>query len=218
MAFWDFLNPIRDSITRFLLEHDLTLPPWNVIFLIAVSVTVSSLSGLISKKLIDMEELNRSNEIIQQHNKRKKKAKETADKKLWEAVEKKDKRVQDLQRSIMTKRMMPSFITFGPIIFVFSTLRAAFQSKANTDLNLWSANGNITCTNSCGVVSVMPFKIPEWMPIVGKWFSPYVNDPSVSVAGFGFFYFLTAITASTLIQKIFGINLTGMQNNQLGMK
>lgn len=213
MGLFDFLDPIKLAIENLLIDKGLTVSPWNVVVLVILSVGASALSGFVSKKLIDMDELNTQNRKIQLHNQRKKKARETADRKLWLSVEKKEKQIQDIQRSMMTKRMLPSFITIGPMIFIFSTLRQAFQSHANLLLNGNSHLNNGTCTNSCGVVAVLPFHVPKWFPLIGKWFSPFVSNPDLSVAGFGFFYFLTALTTSTLIQKIFGINLTGMQQN-----
>lgn len=206
-----FLDDIKQSIQDFLHDQELTLAPKSTLFLMTVSILVSSLSGGVTRLIVDTEQLAKHNEEVQLHNKKKKKAKETADKKLWTAVSKKDKYITDLQRKMMTKRMIPSFVTFLPIIFVFSTLRLSFQSSENVLLN-----ANTACTNSCGVVAVLPFNIPEWFPLIGSWFSKYAGDALLSVAGFGFWYFLTAITSSTLIQKVFGINLTGMQNPGMG--
>ena len=205
------LDDIKGSIQDYLVDHQLTLYPKSTIFLMVVSIAVSGLSGLVTRLLVDMDELSKHNDEIQAHNKRKKKAKETADKKLWTSVSKKEKYITDLQRKMMTKRMIPSFVTFLPVIFVFSTLRLSFQSVGNISLN-----ANTACTNSCGVVAVLPFNVPSWFPLIGKWFSTYVGDALLDVAGFGFWYFMTAITTSTLIQKIFGINLTGMQNPGMG--
>ncbi|MCY3413800.1 MAG: DUF106 domain-containing protein [Candidatus Heimdallarchaeota archaeon] len=212
MGFFDDLfGPIQLAIEQWLLDTNLTMAPFNTVFLMLISLVVSSISGLATRLVIDMEDMEKKNQQIQTHNQRKKKAKETADKKLWQSVQKKDKLINDLQRSIMMKRMLPSLITFGPIIFTFNTLREAYQFNKNVALN-----GNAACTSSCGVVTVLPFKVPTWIPVIGNWFSPYAANPELSVTGFGFWYFLTAITTSMVLQKIFGINLTGTQQQPMG--
>ena len=138
---------------------------------------------------------------------------ETQDAKLWIKVKRNEEQFLELQRSMMTTRMVPSFITIGPFIFLFQTLRTAFQREENKLLNgNWSAIDSVNkCDRSCGVVTVLPFKIDS-VNIIGAWFSPYAEDASLSVAGFGFWYFLSAIVLSTIIQRVFGINLTGMRN------
>ena len=99
-------------------------------------------------------------------------------------------------------------LTYAPFIYVFTTLRHIFQSASNIALN-----GNALCTetsDSCGGVAVLPFNAID-APLIGGWFSPYVLDPSISIAGFGFWYFLTAVVTSNFFLKVLGINLRGMQ-------
>lgn len=207
------LDDVRGLITDWMITNEYSVTPKDTVFLMIVSIVVSSLSGGISRLLLDMEDMAKKNDTVQAHNKKKKKAQETADKKLWIAVQKREKMVMDLQRSMMMKRMLPSVITMLPIIFVFSTLRAAFQKPVNQALNATAEECIKAASDqvgSCGVVAVLPFHVPEWLPI-GRWFSTYALDHAIDVAGFGFWYFLTAITTSTLIQKIAGVNLTGMQ-------
>lgn len=205
MGLFDFLDPIQDKITKWLIETGYTIPPSSTVLLLFVSLIVSTVSGLVNRALIDMEKLGKKTEEMQEHQKKKKKAMETADKKLWAVVKRNEERFLTLQRETMTARMLPSFITIGPFIFIFQTLRGAFQEIENESLN-----GD--CRGSCGVVAILPFKMTSFPYLGEKWFSPYIHDGGISVAGFGFWYFLSAVVISTLIQRLFGINLTGMQN------
>ncbi|MHA2251050.1 MAG: EMC3/TMCO1 family protein [Candidatus Kariarchaeaceae archaeon] len=207
MGIFDFLKPIQNGISEWLISTGFTVPAGSTILLMSVSLIVSTISGMVNRALIDMEKLSKQTEEMQEHQKKKKKAMETADKKLWTAVKRNDDRFMQLQRSTMTTRMLPSLITIGPFIFIFQTLRGAFQEAENKALN-----GNEGCSSSCGVVAVLPFKVNRGIPLIGKWFSSFASDSGLSVAGFGFWYFLSAITVSTLVQRLFGINLTGMQN------
>ncbi|MHA2090890.1 MAG: EMC3/TMCO1 family protein [Candidatus Kariarchaeaceae archaeon] len=212
MGIFDFLKPFQDAISDFLISTGLTVPAASTLLLLAVSLIVSTISGFVNRTLLDMEKISKQMEEMQEHQRKKKKAMETADKKLWHSVKRNETRFTELQKSTMTSRMLPSLLTIGPFIFIFQTLRGTFQKDDNLILNgrakIWGGG----CSNSCGVVAVLPFKISREVPLIGNWFSHYQPDSSLSVAGFGFWYFLSAIVISTLIQRLFGINITGMQN------
>jgi uncharacterized membrane protein (DUF106 family) len=209
-----FLDPIREAITTFIIEIGVTTPPWSAVFLLLVSMILSSITGGLNRVLLNMEELQEKSDEMKKHQDLKKKAMETADKKLWIRVKRNEERFLELQRETMMKRMLPSFITMGPFIFVFTTLREAFQQAENFALNLYCNDGSKVCDipqTRDGALVVLPFRSHD-LPLLGSWFSPYTIDPSISVAGFGFWYFLSAIIVSTLVQRLFGINITGMQN------
>lgn len=211
MGLFDFLDPIRDAFETWLISTGATLPPNSTLFMVLMSIVVSGFSGIINRLVLDLDQLAKDSEEMQKHTKMKTKAKETADRKLWRQVQKNDDRFSQLQKKTMMKRMMPSLLTIGPFYFVFNTLRHAFQDEQNLKFNQYVLDG--TCIDSsCGVSAVLPFHVPDSFPLIGSWFSPYAMDNTLSVAGFGFFYFLSAITTSMVIQKLFGINLSGMQN------
>ncbi|OLS20211.1 MAG: hypothetical protein HeimC2_06390 [Candidatus Heimdallarchaeota archaeon LC_2] len=216
MGIFDFLDPLTNAISNFLIDSGTTLPAFSTILLLIVSLIVSSFSGMVNRAVLNMEELAENSKKMQEHQKRKKLARETADKKLWISVKRNEEHFLELQRSTMTKRMVPSLFTMLPLIFVFQTLRSTFQQEENRELNVCYdaalANPTENCDRSSGVVAVLPFKVNRDIPLIGKWFSGLNGDPNLSVAGFGFWYFLSAIVLSTLLQRMLGINLTGMQN------
>ena len=176
----------------------ITHPPAAAFFLVVISIFTSLLSAFVTRKLVNLEELNKYQKQISKHNKLKNKARETADKQLWTRVQARDKRISGLQQKIMMKRMLPQLFLSLPFIAIFTTLRGVMGDKY---LNLIPDRG--------GIVAVLPFQFPEWIFFIGGWFSRYVSIPEISAAGFGFMYFLSAIISSTLIQRIFGINLQG---------
>ncbi len=210
MGLFDFLDPIKIAFENWLISIGVTVPPNSTLFMVLMSIVVSGFSGIINRVILDLDQLAKDNDEMQKHTKMKNKAKETADRKLWRQVQKGEDRFASLQKSTMMKRMLPSLLTIGPFYFVFNTLRHAFQSQPNLDLNQYSVDG-ICVDSSCGVSAVLPFHVPASFPLIGSWFSPFAMDNSLSVAGFGFFYFLSAITTSMVIQKLFGFNLSGMQ-------
>ncbi|MHA2097140.1 MAG: EMC3/TMCO1 family protein [Candidatus Kariarchaeaceae archaeon] len=210
MGIFSFLDPVTDAISSFLIDTGWTVPGLSTLLLLLVSLLVSSFSGMVNRAVLDMEEIAENSKKLSEHQKRKKLAKETADKKLWISVKRNEEANLELQRSMMTKRMLPSLFTMLPFIFIFQTLRSTFQQDENRALNSCSIKDN--CDSRAGVVAVLPFKVNRGIPLIGKWFSTLQTDTSLSVAGFGFWYFLSAIVLSTLLQRLFGINLTGMQN------
>ncbi|RMG37595.1 MAG: DUF106 domain-containing protein [Methanobacteriota archaeon] len=175
-------------------------PPGSAIILVFVSMASSLVSAFLTRKLLDMEEMNRIRKQIQDHQKLKKRAMETADKKLWQKVQAKDNHINTLQQKMMLKQMLPQLVLFLPLIAIFTTLRLVM---GDFSLNLTPDRG--------AIVAVLPFRIFPQTPLIGKWFSQYVEDPNLSAAGFGFWYFLSAIMSSAIIQRVLGINIQGNQ-------
>ncbi len=175
-------------------------PPGSTIILVFVSMASSLLSAFLTRKLLDMEEMTRIRKQIQDHQKLKKRAMETADKKLWQKVQAKDNHINMLQQKMMLKQMLPQLVLFLPLIAIFTTLRLVM---GDFSLNLTPDRG--------AIVAVMPFRIFPQTPLIGKWFGQFVDDPNLSAAGFGFWYFLSAIMSSAIIQRVLGVNIQGNQ-------
>lgn len=203
-----FLDTLTQSIEEWLWSTGITYPPYAGIFFIFVTIFISLLSNLLNHLLIDMETMSRENEVIAKHSKDKKEAMKNGDKKLWIKVKRQEPMIQEIQQKSMMKRLLPMLVTYGPIIYIFTTLRATFQAPINLAMN-----GDLdSCESSCGGVVVLPF---DWSSFA--WFSSYSVDPNLSIAGYGFWYFLSAIVTSSVFLKIFGINLSRnpQQKNQI---
>ncbi len=223
LKFYVFLNPDNQPNKEYrfvlysnvLLDHDLRedwyngwiIPllkhnpaanaPWAGIFLVIVSIGSALLSYGVSAKFLDLDDLNKSQERVNKFNKLKKKAKDTADKKLWHKVQSEEKRIQSIQQKIMFKRMLPQFVLILPFIAIFTTLRVVMGDYT---LNLIPDRG--------AVVAILPF---DWtnLPFIGSWFSFYVLDSRLTAVGFGFWYFFSAIFGSVITQRVLGINIQG---------
>ncbi len=203
------LDPLTIAIEEFLISTGATLPPYSTIFFIFVSIFISLLSNVLYRLVLDLDQVNRDNAMLREHQTKKKLAMSTQDPKLWIRVKRDDKRITELQQKSTMRGMLPMLLTYGPFIFIFTTLRETFQHSLNLALN-----GNAACvenSTSCGGVAVLPFNAID-APLIGSWFSPYFHDPTISIAGFGFWYFLTAIVTSNFFLKVLGVNLRGMQS------
>ncbi|MCY3411551.1 MAG: DUF106 domain-containing protein [Candidatus Heimdallarchaeota archaeon] len=194
------LDDLRLLIEEWLWSTGTTLPPFSGIFFIFVTIFMSLFSNMLNRLLLDTKAMARQSEIMAKHNKDKKLAMETRDKKLWLKTKRQEPMIQELQMKSTMSTLLPMLITYGPIIFIFTTLRDTFQAPENLAMNA-------TCQDpaaSCGGVVLLPFKMPDsW-----TWFSTYTGNPNLSIAGYGFWYFLTAIVTSTFSSKVLGINLS----------
>jgi uncharacterized membrane protein (DUF106 family) len=170
-------------------------PPLAMIFLVLVAVGVTFFSIGMSKLLVNMKEIERLSYIKIQHDKERDEAIRDNDGKKWIRVKYRESYIQQVQRDMMMKRMVPQFVIIIPFILIFTTLRGAmgiFELNATPDRG--------------GILAVLPFKVHSWYPIIGGWFSELSVDNALSVAGFGSIYFLTAIFTTMLLTKVIGIN------------
>ena len=77
MGLFSFLKPLQDAIEQFIIKAGLTIPPWAGIFVVFVTLFISSISGFLNRKLIDLETLQEKSEEMKKHQADKKKAKST---------------------------------------------------------------------------------------------------------------------------------------------
>jgi uncharacterized membrane protein (DUF106 family) len=193
----DIKNWISDSVH----EYNLHEPPYSIIFLVIVSITVSTLSALVTKKTVDLDAANKNFKEIKEFNRQKKIAMETADRKLWIQVQRKKEYIQSLQLETMLKRMRPMLFTMIPFILIFSTLRGVMGGE------------------TAGELAILPFKINIKIPLIGKIpIDVYGDNGSIKVdghqdwtssnsaAGFSFMYFLSAVSIGSLVQRFLGVS------------
>ncbi len=194
MAWTDFLNPVIEVLKVFLHKYNLDVPPNVTLVLMIVSLSITFLSMGVTYLFVDMDKLNKRMKEINEFNKIRKRAMDTADKKLWIEYKRREKDIQKLQMSMMMERTIPMFVLMVPFILLFNILRAV--------LGIPSSYGQI--------MAVWPFDFPDWLWPLGNWFHPYYKMPEVDAIFFGFWYFMVAIITSMILQRILGIPLPGM--------
>ena len=196
------LDDISNWISENVHEYNLHEPPYSIVFLVVVSITISTLSALVTKKTVDLDAANKNFKEIQEFNRQKKLAMATADRKLWIQVQRKQEYIQGLQLETMLKRMRPMLFTMIPFILIFSTLR------------------NTMGGNTAGELAILPFKINISIPIIGRIPIDVCGDngsicdldghqdwtSNNSAAGFSFMYFLSAISIGSLVQRFLGVS------------
>ena len=174
----------------------LAYPPYAIAILVLVSMGVSLSTTGIAHLILDIKQLRKDQKRVSHHNQLKRKAQETADRKLWLKVQSNDARIKELGRKIQFKLLGPRLLTALPFLLIFTTFRGTFGTRA---YNLIPDRGE--------VLTILPFNIPNWFPLLGGWFSPLNWNPAFSVAGFGTAYLVSALASSILIQRFLGINI-----------
>jgi len=157
-------------------------PPGSMIFVLLLSIATASLSTILTKWLVDTEEINRKQTQIKGHQEEKQKIIDLAEvdleryskaRKRWE---RKDVMLKKTQQKMSLQRMKPSCVTFLPMIIIFGVLNTVVFSGAQVALSPMHAND---------------------VPLIGNFISAgpiWIN--------FTAWYFLCSLGLNTLIQRL----------------
>ena len=118
-------------------------PPESMWFILGLSTIIAIVSALLTKLLVDTEELQRKQMQIKAHQEEKKKIIELAEvdveryrkrRKKWE---RRDLMLKKSQQGMAMQRLKPTCITFLPMIILFIVLRMFFENNpvAATPMN-----------------------------------------------------------------------------------
>ncbi|MBD3253834.1 MAG: DUF106 domain-containing protein [Candidatus Lokiarchaeota archaeon] len=166
-------------------------PPGSMLFILFLSLIVSIISVILTKLLVDTEELERKQKQIKAHQEEKKKIIEIANedvdryRKARKKWERKDIILKKSQQGMALQRLKPTLITFVPMIIIFAILRGLYGNDpvAATPMNpeLYGA---------------LTFFVNLALADRGKWIgdSAWLN--------FTGWYFICSLGLNTLIQRI----------------
>ncbi len=124
----------------------ISYPPGSMIFIILMAITTSLISTSLTKWLVDTSEINRKQVIKKAHDEEKSKIIDIAEtdperyRKLRKRWERLDKMIKTSQQKMSLKRMLPSCITFVPMIVIFSVVRGLFGVANPVALSPMNAN------------------------------------------------------------------------------
>jgi len=181
----------------------ISYPPGSMIFIILMATTTALISTGLTKWLVDTGEINRKQVIKKAHDEEKAKIIELAEtdpekyrkmKKRWERL---DGMIKTSQQKMSLKRMLPSCITFVPMIVIFSVVRGLFGESNPVALSPMNANDlPFIGTMMAGWTS----DNPEWTALV------YGSIRKIGVyhgwINFTAWYFLCSFGINTLIQRL----------------
>ena len=181
----------------------ISYPPGSMIFIILMATTTSLISTGLTKWLVDTGEINRKQVIKKAHDEEKAKIIELAEtdpekyrkmRKRWERL---DSMIKTSQQKMSLKRMLPSCITFVPMIVIFSVVRGLFGTSNPVALSPMNAN-DLPLIGS--MMAGWTSETPEWTALVYG----YVRTIGVDAGWINFtgWYFLCSFGINTLIQRL----------------
>ncbi len=178
---------MQDMFGDFLLWFTLVFkdPPMAGIFILFISMSISTISNLAMKRFTDMRRLNKQQAEIKKYREMEQEAKKTQNEKLLKKLKKRKAYIERIQREQMGARCKPSLIFFIPFILIFSFLRGFYNTDGVDDL-----------------VVVLPFNIQKVLPFL----TGMLGAPTAAGFGLSFygFYFLVGLGLSSILQRIMG--------------
>jgi len=164
-------------------------PPLSGLFIMGVSLFVSTLSNLAMRRFTDMRRLNRYQAEIKQHQEMDKEAKRTQNEKMMKKVKRRKPYIDRIQRESMGSRCKPSLIFLIPFMLIFTVLRSFYSWPVDL------GGGDM-------IVAVLPFNIHKILPFLDGMLG------TATTVGFGMtywgFYFLVGLGMSSILQRIMG--------------
>ena len=188
---------MQDPIAAFMLWFSTTFqifqdPPLSAVFILIVSMSITTVSNLASKRFTDVRRLNRYQAEVKQYQEMQKEAEKTQNEKLMRKVRRRKAYIERIQREMLTQRCKPSLIFLIPFLIVFQVLRGFYMDPA---------------TGLDSVVAVVPFSVHKLLPFLVGW----LGTPTAY--GFGFYYFgfymFVGLGIGQILQRLMGISLTG---------
>ena len=180
------------------------VPPGSMIFILLLAITTALISTGMTKWLVDTSEINRKQVIKKAHDEQKAKIIEVAEtdperyKKLRKRWERLDTMIKQSQQKMALKRMLPSCITFIPMIIIFSVVRGLFGNANPVALSPMNANDIPLIGNM--MAGITGSAAPAWTALVYG-----VVRTIGSAAGwinFTAWYFICSFGMNTLIQRL----------------
>ena len=181
-------------------------PPGSMIFIILMAITTSLISTGLTKWLVDTSEINRKQVIKKAHDEEKAKIVDLAEidpekyrkmRKRWERL---DSMIKQSQQKMALKRMLPSCITFVPMIIIFSLVRGLFGVNNPVALSPMNAY-DIPLLGD--MMTGVTTDLPDWTDLVyGSIIKINNYHGWINFTGW---YFLCSFGINTLTQRLLKI-------------
>ena len=181
----------------------ISFPPGSMIFILLMATVTALISTGITNWLIDTDEINRKQVISKAHDEEKAKIVELAEtdpekynklRKRWERL---DSMLKQSQQKMALRRMLPSCITFVPMIIIFTVVRGVFEnnpvalSPMNANDVLWIGDLMKGTTGTEYPWTALVYGVVRTIGLEAGWIN------------FTAWYFLCSFGVNTLVQRIF---------------
>jgi uncharacterized membrane protein (DUF106 family) len=168
------------TIFEMTFKEVITTPPGSMLFILILALFTGLVSSLLTKWLVDTEEIERKQRQIKKHEEDKEKIIELAERdvqryrkerKKWE---RKDQILKKTQQRMALQRLKPTCITFVPMIVIFTIVRMLLTNDP---------------------VALSPMNAND-VPLIG----PLIAAGAIWI-NFTAWYFLCSLGISTLLQR-----------------
>lgn len=179
-------------------------PPHSLWFIFLVCLLVSLISTFLNKKLVDHDKARRIQEVVSEHNAKKKELLELSKSnpkryaKEYGKWQRRDASVQKMQQSIQMQRLKPTCITIIPFMAFFFVIRNIYTPE-------WSSIQLPVARPPINPMDDFPAFIVTMMR--SELFSAVGNLPvEAGFLGYTGWYMLCSFTLSTILQKLLGVS------------
>ncbi|NVM17907.1 MAG: DUF106 domain-containing protein [Candidatus Lokiarchaeota archaeon] len=179
-------------------------PPGSMIFIILLATVTALISTGLTKWLVDTDEINRKQVIKKAHDEEKAKIIEVAEtdperyRKLRKRWERLDNMIKQSQQKLALKRMLPSCITFVPMIIIFTAVRGLFGVANPVALSPMNANDLPLIGDM--MAGITGSKDLNWTYLVYGYFTDIKSQKGW--INFTAWYFLCSFGINTLVQRL----------------
>ncbi|MHA1718752.1 MAG: EMC3/TMCO1 family protein [Promethearchaeota archaeon] len=182
----------------------LSTPPVSMWFIFLVSIFVSLISTMLNKLLVDHDKLNRQQDVINEHAKKKKellKLSEENPKKYAKEYPKwarRDPSIKNMQQKMSLQRLKPTCFTFLPMIVFFYVIRSMYTPEGTT-IQIPVASGSMNPMQ----------EFPSFLTVMlrSEMYSVLGNITiDAGFLGFTGWYMLCSFTISTVLNKLLKIS------------
>ncbi|QEE17929.2 EMC3/TMCO1 family protein [Promethearchaeum syntrophicum] len=181
----------------------LTTPPVSIWFIFGVSILVSLFSTFLNKVLVDHDKMNRLQEVINNHKKRKKELLQLSEdnpKKYaneYPKWQRRDPSIKKMEQRMSLQKIKPGCFTLLPIFIFFAIIRTMFTLEGSS----------MQFPVACGSMNPMQeFPVFITSMLQSEMYSVLGNIViDHGFIGFTGWYMLCSFTVSTIINKIFKV-------------
>lgn len=176
-----------------------TKPPLSSIFILFVAFFVSSVSTLLSRKMIDIDKLRRLTRETKKYQKLRKQMLKTADSKLKLKYERNADRMRKVQSELTMMNLKPIMIMFIPMILFFIVLSGFYGFKV--------VDGVFVSGNIPAIIPFDPtFGLEKlWILDIGRKNVELEGWGRVFIPNYIWWYFGGSLAFGSILRKISGL-------------
>ena len=195
MAVTDIINDTVNSLVSLIAPSN---PPYSSIFILGISFVVSLASTLFSRRMIDIDKLERLTRETKAYQRMKTQMIKTADSKMKLKYERNADRMRKMQSELTMMNMKPLLFTILPLMFFFAVF-SGYYSWAPVDGLIIEGSQVIRGR----IPAVIPFALPEAF-LFPFGLNGYVEGwGHVYVPNYVWWYFGGSITFGSIFRKVF---------------